>query len=28
MAANADGQVRASLLLVDDEPTITDVLSR
>jgi len=28
MAANADGHVRASLLLVDDEPTITDVLSR
>ncbi|MCP9488661.1 MAG: response regulator transcription factor [Solirubrobacteraceae bacterium MAG38_C4-C5] len=28
MATNADGHVRASLLLVDDEPTITDVLSR
>jgi DNA-binding response OmpR family regulator len=28
MATKADTHVRASLLLVDDEPTITDVLSR
>ncbi len=28
MAASPNVQVRASLLLVDDEPTITDVLSR